>query len=277
MLIGECVKRFEELSNLSDSARLDVEILLAHVIGKDRTYLYTWPEKSITEHEYADFEVLLARRKKGEPIAHIIGEREFWSLPLYTNASTLIPRPDTEILVEWLVDNIDIQAPLKILDLGTGTGAIAIALASEFKNAEVTGVDFLTDSVTLAKKNVARHHLSNIRIFQSDWFSNVEGQFDFIVSNPPYIDESDPHLSEGDVRFEPMSALTAKQEGLADISYILSASESYLAPNGGVLLEHGWRQAEAVQGIFASEGFHDVETLQDYSGNDRITLGWRKA
>lgn len=277
MLVGECVKRFGELSSVSDSARLDVEILLAHVLGKDRTYIYTWPDKPISEHEYADFKALFARRKNGEPIAHIIGEREFWSLPLYTNASTLIPRPDTEILVEWLVDNIDIQAPLNILDLGTGTGAIAIALASEFKNAEVTGVDFSTDAVTLANKNVARHQLSNIRIFQSDWFSNVEGQFDFIVSNPPYIDESDPHLSEGDVRFEPKSALTAKQEGLADISHILSASELYLAPNGGVLLEHGWRQAEAVQGIFGSEGFQDIQTLQDYSGNDRITLGWRRA
>ncbi len=261
-----------ELSE-SESPRRDAEILLEHVTGKARTFILAFGETALTADQHAQLSALLSRRKAGEPVAHLTGEREFWSLPLYVSAATLIPRPDTECLVEHALARLPATA-CRILDLGTGTGAIALALASERPDCQVTAVDVMPDAVALALRNVARLGFNNVKIQQSSWFDALVGQqFDMIVSNPPYIDECDPHLSQGDVRFEPLTALVAADEGLADIAHIVTVSRQYLTAGGWLLIEHGWTQAEAVRALFTQAGYERVETCQDYGGNDRLTLG----
>ncbi|WP_449547020.1 peptide chain release factor N(5)-glutamine methyltransferase [Lelliottia amnigena] len=261
-----------ELSK-SESPRRDAEILLEHVTGKARTFILAFGETALTAEQHAQLSALLSRRKAGEPVAHLTGEREFWSLPLYVSAATLIPRPDTECLVEHALARLPATA-CRILDLGTGTGAIALALASERPDCQVTAVDVMPDAVALALRNVARLGFNNVKIQQSSWFDALVGQqFDMIVSNPPYIDERDPHLSQGDVRFEPLTALVAAEEGLADIAHIVTVSRQYLTAGGWLLIEHGWTQAEAVRSLFTQAGYERVETCQDYGGNDRLTLG----
>lgn len=261
-----------ELST-SESPRRDAEILLEHVTGKARTFILAFGETALTADQHAQLSALLSRRKAGEPVAHLTGEREFWSLPLYVSAATLIPRPDTECLVEHALARLPATA-CRILDLGTGTGAIALALASERPDCQVTAVDVMPDAVALALRNVARLGFNNVKIQQSSWFDALVGQqFDMIVSNPPYIDERDPHLSQGDVRFEPLTALVAAEEGLADIAHIVTVSRQYLTAGGWLLIEHGWTQAEAVRALFTQAGYERVETCQDYGGNDRLTLG----
>ncbi len=256
----------------TETARLDLEVLLAWALKKDRTYLYTWPERELSGDEQECFDTAVERRKKGEPIAHIVGEKEFWSLPLYVDNSTLIPRADTETLVEAALEKIN--APMKILDLGTGTGAIAIALASERPGCTIMAVDKSIHALTLAHKNCERHGLNNLTFMCSDWFGNIqEKDFDVIVSNPPYIDVTDPHLNEGDVIFEPQSALVAAEGGLADIKEIARSSVAYLKRGGWLMLEHGWRQAADVRNIFGEGKFTGIKTVQDYAGNDRVTIG----
>ncbi|NTX70737.1 peptide chain release factor N(5)-glutamine methyltransferase [Lelliottia amnigena] len=261
-----------ELSE-SESPRRDAEILLEHVTGKARTFILAFGETALTADQHAQLSALLSRRKAGEPVAHLTGEREFWSLPLYVSAATLIPRPDTECLVEHALARLPATA-CRILDLGTGTGAIALALASERPDCQITAVDVMPDAVALALRNVARLGFNNVKIQQSSWFDALVGQqFDMIVSNPPYIDECDPHLSQGDVRFEPLTALVAAEEGLADIAHIVTVSRQYLTAGGWLLIEHGWTQAEAVHALFTQAGYERVDTCQDYGGNDRLTLG----
>lgn len=261
-----------ELSE-SESPRRDAEILLEHVTGKARTYILAFGETLLTAEQEAQLAELLARRKRGEPVAHLTGEREFWSLPLYVSAATLIPRPDTECLVEQALARLP-ESACRILDLGTGTGAIALALASERPDCQVTAVDVMPDAVALAQRNLARLGFSNVQILQSSWFSAIASQqFDMIVSNPPYIDEQDPHLSQGDVRFEPLTALVAANEGLADIEHIITTARDHLVSGGWLLLEHGWTQGAAVRALFSAAGYAAVETCRDYGGNDRLTLG----
>ncbi|MGL4429414.1 MAG: peptide chain release factor N(5)-glutamine methyltransferase [Silvania sp.] len=257
----------------SDSPRRDAEILLGHVTGRARTYILAFAETVLTRDEESQLAELLARRKTGEPVAHLVGEREFWSLPLFVSAATLIPRPDTECLVEQALARLP-ASPARILDLGTGTGAIALALASERPDCQVTAVDVMPDAVALAQRNVDRLALPNITVVHSSWFSALaDRQFETIVSNPPYIDEADPHLGEGDVRFEPRSALVAAGEGLADLSQIITDARKHLVSGGWLLLEHGWTQGEAVRALFLQAGYQQVETCRDYGGNDRLTLG----
>lgn len=256
-----------------ESPRRDAEILLEHVTGKARTYLLAFGETQLTADQQAQLDALLARRKTGEPVAHLVGEREFWSLPLYVSAATLIPRPDTECLVEQALARLP-ATPARILDLGTGTGAIALALASERPDCQVTAVDLMPDAVALAQRNLERLALENVTVQQSSWFTALaDQQFEMIVSNPPYIDECDPHLGEGDVRFEPRSALVAADHGLADLSHIIIQSRQHLVCNGWLLLEHGWTQGEAVRNLFLQAGFAQVETCRDYGGNERLTVG----
>lgn len=256
-----------------ESPRRDAEILLEHVTGKARTFILAFGETKLTADQQAQLDELLARRKTGEPVAHLVGEREFWSLPLYVSAATLIPRPDTECLVEQALARLP-ATPARILDLGTGTGAIALALASERPDCQVTAVDVMPDAVALAQRNLERLGLPNVTVLQSSWFSALgDRQFETIVSNPPYIDEADPHLAEGDVRFEPRSALVAAEHGLADLSHIIIQSRQHLASGGWLLLEHGWTQGEAVRALFLQAGFAGVETCRDYGGNERLTLG----
>jgi release factor glutamine methyltransferase len=256
----------------SDSALLDAQVLLAFVLGKETIYLITWPERDLTAQQKSQFEGLIEQRVNGVPVAHLTGEREFWSLPLKVNNSTLIPRPDTEVLVEVALAKSAANA--HILDLGTGTGAIILALASELPNAICIGVDVSHQAVTLATENRDNLKLHNVQILQSNWFDNVTGQYDVIVSNPPYIDANDAHLKQGDVRFEPLSALVANEQGLSDIRHICEQAKDYLKPGGCLLFEHGFEQANAVQTILQENGFIAVATEKDYAKNDRVTLGY---
>ena len=257
----------------SESPKRDAEILLEHVTGKARSFILAFGETALSAAQETQLTELLARRKRGEPVAHLTGEREFWSLPLFVSAATLIPRPDTECLVEQALARLP-AGPCRILDLGTGTGAIALALASERPDCQVTALDVMPDAVALAKRNVERLGLHNVQVLQSSWFTGVAGQsFGMIVSNPPYIDEHDPHLNEGDVRFEPLTALVAADEGLADIEHIITTARQHLVPGGWLLIEHGWTQGQAVRERFLQAGYADTETCRDYGGNDRLTLG----
>ncbi|TDN60078.1 [protein release factor]-glutamine N5-methyltransferase [Scandinavium goeteborgense] len=266
----------ERLAN-SESPRRDAEILLGHVTGKTRTYILAFDETTLTTEEGAQLETLLSRRVNGEPVAHLVGIREFWSLPLEVTPATLIPRPDTECLVEQALGRLP-ESPCDILDLGTGTGAIALALASERPDCRVTAVDFVADAVALATRNARSLGINNVTIAQSNWFSALEGKtFGMIVSNPPYIDEQDPHLAEGDVRFEPLSALVAADEGLADLAHIIREGRRFLLPGGWMLLEHGWKQGPAVRELYIQAGYDEVETCRDYGGNERLTVGRRNA
>ncbi|TMP46790.1 peptide chain release factor N(5)-glutamine methyltransferase [Pseudoalteromonas citrea] len=261
-----------EFSATSDSAKLDAEVLLLHILSKPRSYLFAWPDAHLRDEQYTQFTTCVSRRVNGEPIAHIIKEREFWSLPLEVNNSTLIPRPDTETLVEYAL-SLELDDTASVLDLGTGTGAIALALASEMPNWQVTALDFSVDAVALAQRNQKKLAINNVTVKQSDWYQSVAGQcFDLIVSNPPYIEEDDEHLSQGDVRFEPLSALVASDEGMSDIKHIIDKGRAHLKPGGYLLIEHGYQQAIKLQQYFAQMAYTNILTIKDMSGCDRVTL-----
>lgn len=254
----------------SDSALLDAQVLLAYVLEKETVYLMTWPERDLSpEHKHA-FESLIEQRINGVPVAHLTGTREFWSLPLKVNDSTLIPRPDTEILVETALTSCTPQS--SILDLGTGTGAIILALASELPNTCCIAVDFNHDAVKLAQENSELLNINNVTFKHSDWFENVQGRFDLIVSNPPYIDKNDQHLKQGDVRFEPLSALVASENGLSDIRLIAERARDHLTENGSLMIEHGFDQGESVREIFTALAYDNIKTIKDYGDNERITI-----
>ncbi|MDG6454119.1 peptide chain release factor N(5)-glutamine methyltransferase [Glaesserella parasuis] len=260
------------------NAKADANILLQAVTKRSKSAIFAFAETELNESELRQLAELLARRAKGEPMAYILGEKEFWSLPLAVSTATLIPRPDTERLVEvaleWAYKRLDTQEKLHILDLGTGTGAIALALASELgTKAEIIGIDKQPDAVQLAEKNRQKLGFENVRFLQSDWFEALKNQrFDLIVSNPPYIDKDDENLTQGDVRFEPLTALVAEQNGLSDLQKIIQNAPLYLTPNGALMLEHGWQQAASVQDIFQQNQWNAVTTFQDYGGNDRVTV-----
>ncbi|ELQ6016664.1 peptide chain release factor N(5)-glutamine methyltransferase [Cronobacter sakazakii] len=267
------LKQAIERLTASESPRRDAEILLAFVTGRTRTFILAFGETALTDDEHARLDALLARRAAGEPVAYLIGQREFWSLPLEVSPATLIPRPDTECLVEQALARLP-ATPCRILDLGTGTGAIALALASERPDCHVTALDVIPEAVALAKRNAQRLGIDNVTILQSHWFSALtDVRFSLIVSNPPYIDGDDPHLSQGDVRFEPKSALVADNAGLADLETLVTEARRFLEDNGWLMLEHGWQQGEAVRELFTRAGYQAVETCRDYGGNERLTLG----
>ena len=256
----------------SESAKLDAQVLLLHILQKPRSYLFTWPEHALSDEQQSQFNVFIQRRLKGEPVAHITGLREFWSLSLEVNATTLIPRPDTETLVEQALE-IALPATAKVLDLGTGTGAIALALGSEMPSWQITAVDRVSDAVALATRNQQRLAINNVHVKQSNWFSELHGEkFNLIVTNPPYIESSDIHLNQGDVRFEPLSALVADDCGMSDIKQIITQSRDYLSSNGYLLIEHGFEQSEAVRHFFEKMAFVNIKTVKDLGNNDRVTL-----
>ncbi|WP_105665970.1 peptide chain release factor N(5)-glutamine methyltransferase [Cronobacter dublinensis] len=257
----------------SESPRRDAEILLGFVTGRTRTFILAFGETSLADDELTRLDALLARRVQGEPVAYLTGQREFWSLPLEVSAATLIPRPDTECLVEQALACLP-AAPCHILDLGTGTGAIALALACERPDCQVTALEVIPEAVALARRNAQRLGIDNVTVLQSHWFSALtDARFSLIVSNPPYIDGDDPHLTQGDVRFEPKSALVAPDAGLADLDAIITGARRFLENDGWLLVEHGWRQGGAVRELFTRAGYHGVETCRDYGGNERLTLG----
>ena len=266
-----------KLEGLSDTARLDVAVLLAHALERDKTYLYTWPDRELTAAQQQVFESLLAQRQKGVPIAYLVGEKEFWSLPIKVSSDTLIPRPDTELLVQLGLELFDSDSPRTIADLGTGTGAIALALAHERSRWQVLGADISPQIVALAEQNRVAFQLMNLRFVVSDWCSALPKQaFDLILGNPPYIAADDPHLLCGDVRFEPKTALVSEEDGLHDIKCIATQAKDHLKLQGFLLLEHGCQQAQAVREILSAAGYSNMKTFQDLAGLDRATqCQWR--
>lgn len=259
-----------QLAN-SDSPLLDARVLLAFVLCQSTTYLLTWPERLLSEEQYQQYQQMLQRRQAGEPIAYLTGKKEFWSLSFDVSPSTLIPRPDTEVLVEQALEKL--TSGQSVLDLGTGTGAIAIAIAHECPDVYVTAVDLRDDALQLARKNVQRHHV-HVQLHQSSWFECLQEQkFNLIVSNPPYIDADDPHLQQGDVRFEPHSALIADNQGLADLQTIIIQAPDHLFDDGWLMVEHGYQQAAAVACLMQQAGFDSIHTQYDYAGLARVTMG----
>jgi release factor glutamine methyltransferase len=234
----------------------------------------TWPERIVEAEKILKFNQLMKRREGGEPIAYIIGEREFWSLNLKVSSSTLIPRSDTERLVELALEKA-VLVEGDILDLGTGTGAIALALASELPHRNIWGVDLKEEAQRLAQENAERLSINNARFLSGSWFEPLKhnAKYALIVSNPPYIESDDPHLSEGDVRFEPLSALVSADQGLADIQVIAKKAPKYLIEGGWLLFEHGFSQGEPVRTLLEKLGYDQVETFQDYGHRDRVTVG----
>ena len=273
-LLAEATQR---LTTTSESARADAEILLAHCLQKSRTYLYTWYEKTVDNTTEATFRQLMAERLRGVPIAHLTGQRDFWTLTLKVTPDTLIPRPETELLVETAL-TVGSNAT-NFLDLGTGTGAIALSLAHERPDAQFTACDFSAAALAVATENAYNNAIHNVQFIQSDWFSALPPQrFDVIVSNPPYIETHDPHLSQGDVRFEPRSALTSGQDGLDDLHHIITTAPHWLSNGGWLLLEHGYNQGQTVTTLLHNAGFQQVRCLPDLGGNDRVSLGqWPSA
>jgi len=262
------------LEAVSDSPRLDAELLLCRVLGRERSYLFTWPEQALDETQRDAFEALLVRREKGEPIAHILGRREFWSLELGVSADTLIPRPETELLVEAALARIPKDAEWRIADLGTGSGAIALAIASERPRCQLVAVERSAAALAVAQENAREHGITNVEFVAGDWFEPLAGQqFQMIISNPPYIPQSDPHLQQGDVRFEPLTALVSGDDGLDDIRHLITVSKKYLRAPGWLLLEHGHDQGPRVITLLSKENFQHVENLTDLVGNDRVAIG----
>ncbi len=274
-LLRRATTRLQAVGSLSP--RIDAEALLSHATGHDRTWLYTWGDRECPLWEQARFDALVAARAQGMPVAYLTGEREFWGLRLATSPETLIPRPDTETLVEAVLMHAQATAG-RLLDLGTGTGAIALAFASEKPSWQVMGADIRPEAVALATRNAQALKIVNTQFVVSDWFSafaqpSPTTVFDIIVSTPPYIAADDPHLRRGDVRFEPLSALVADADGMADLLHLITTARGYLSQGGWLALEHGYTQAANVRTALARAGFQNVESVQDVGGHERVTLG----
>ncbi|MBD3653020.1 MAG: peptide chain release factor N(5)-glutamine methyltransferase [Kangiella sp.] len=257
-----------------DDATIDAEILLAHAIDKNRTWLKTWPEHILSEKQLSHYQYLISRRSKGEPTAYLIGEKEFWSLTFKVTQDTLIPRPETEVLVEQALQRIPENSDFKVADLGTGSGAIALAIASERPQTTVWALDMSEPALKVAQANAEHNKIKNVAFEQGSWLSNWQhGQLDMIVSNPPYVAPNDPHLA--DLVYEPVTALVAEDKGLSDIHQITQQATEHLKPGGYLLFEHGYDQGEAVREILHKVGFTQIETVKDYAGQDRVSLGKR--
>lgn len=257
----------------SPSPRVDAEYLLLHVLHKTPAWLRSHDEVRLSPHDDELFESLLRRRAQGEPVAYITGLRGFWSLELAVNASTLIPRPETELLVEFALEKLPLDKPARVLDLGTGSGAIALAVKTERPVSTVTALDVSVAALEVAAGNARRLGL-DVEFLHGNWFSAVEGRrFDLLLANPPYIDPDDEHLGQGDVRFEPLNALVSARHGLQDLACIIAAAPSYLAAGGWLALEHGYDQGAAVRVLLEQHGFVEVNTQKDLGGQERISCG----
>lgn len=263
----------EEILRSSGIARSEASMLFAHVLGRDRVWLVSHADDDIAEPLRAKAEALFARRRAGEPVAYVLEEREFWGLALAVSPAVLIPRPETERLVELALERLPVEAESSVLDLGTGSGAIAIAIATERPRARVTAIDVSGSALAVARTNNARHG-GRVRLLQSDWFAALGGErFDLIVSNPPYIAASDAHLGEGDLRFEPKSALTPGASGMEAIEKIALGARNHLVPGGALLIEHGWDQRTACIELFTRLGFSHVADHEDLAGVPRVIEG----
>ncbi len=265
------------LEHITETPSLEARMLLSHILNVSATALITWPERQIEPSVVSELSQSLKRRQNGEPIQYIIGSTEFWGRTIAVNPDVLIPRPETETLVELaMAKNTEqaIDAP-QILDLGTGSGAIAIALASELPEAMLTAVDISESALQVARANADRNRIENINFYQSDWFSavNETEQFEIIVANPPYIAEDDPHLEQ--LTHEPMTALTADNNGLADIEHLIMRSTGYLKPDGWLIIEHGYQQGADLRRLFKEHSYRRISTTTDLAGHERITAAQR--
>jgi release factor glutamine methyltransferase len=263
--------------SISGVDAIDVEVLLTKVLNISRATLKAYPERELNEHEQIEFDALLQRRIKGEPVAYLVGHKEFWSLDFAITPEVLIPRADTELLVEIALELAESKKNMRILDLGTGSGAIALAVASERPDATVIATDVSAEALKLAKLNAKHNHIANVEFALGDWFeaivNDVTAQFDIILSNPPYIANFDPHLSRGDLRFEPNKALVSGVDGMDALNIIISQAGKYLATDGLLLVEHGYDQETLVAAAFAAAGFRDIVCCKDLSGIPRVTYG----
>jgi release factor glutamine methyltransferase len=267
-LLAEATRRIG-----GEEARAEAELLLAAALDRNRGWLFAHAEAVPDAAALERFQAWVRRRAEGEPVAHLLGRREFWSLDLAVTADTLVPRPDTERLVELALERIAPDAPARVLDLGTGSGAIALAIARERPSATVTAVDRDARALEVAARNAARLGLERVRCLRGDWFSAVRDErFDLVASNPPYLAEDDPHLAGG-LRFEPRQALVAGRDGLDDLRAIVRDAPDHLVPGGWLLLEHGLRQAQAVRDLLQARGFAGVASWQDLEGRDRVSGG----
>lgn len=257
-----------------EEATREAELMLCRVTGLTRTQLRTYPEKDVSDTKQKQLSAWVQRRSQGEPLAYILGDTEFYGLKLSVTPDTLIPRQDTELLVDAALELIPERAPWTVLDMGTGTGAIAIAIAHHRPIAQVTALDASKAALAVAQDNACGLRLPSIRFIHSDWFSALGQQrFDVIISNPPYIAQNDPHLQATSLPYEPMSALTSGVDGLDDIRLLVQQAPKHLNSDGWLLLEHGYDQGAAVRHLMQSAGFSAIATHRDYGNNDRITLG----
>jgi len=259
----------------SDSPQLDAELLLCHLLQRDRSYLYGWPEQPLTPLQQQQFAALLARRRAGEPIAYLTGSRHFWSLALAVSPATLIPRPESELLVELALQQLPADPAQRLLDLGTGSGAIALAVAQERPHWHITAVEQEVAALAIAEQNRHACGAEQVELLAGSWLTPVAGRaFDLVVSNPPYLRADDPHLGQGDVRFEPRSALVAGSDGLDAIRAIITGVTTQLVGRTRLLLEHGWDQAAAVRQLLQAAGGDAITSWQDGAGHQRVTGGW---
>ena len=264
----------EKLGLEKADALSEVRFLLQHGLGVNRSWLILHEQDVLESDRVMSIEAMLERRLDGEPIAYIFGFREFYGLPLKVSPATLIPRPDTETLVEAALQKIPVDVSWNMLDLGIGTGAVALAVAKHRPTCHVIGVDASTDALAVAIENAQNLNITNVHLLKSDWFSDLEGQkFDVIVTNPPYISEGDCHLTQGDLRFEPRSALVSGVDGLDDIRRIIQDSPNHLKPNGWLMLEHGFDQAQSVAALLKDHGFVQIDHARDLAGILRVTFG----
>lgn len=259
----------------SESSHLDAELLLAHALNKSREFLITWPKTILEESEQQTFSNLLEQRMLGQPIAYLIGSKSFWNFDLIVTTDVLVPRPETELLIELMLEHLDSHKHL-VADLGTGSGAIALALASERPAWQFVATDISEAALSVAAKNSEKLCLANIEFRQGSWAAALKNQaYDAIVSNPPYIDKTDKHLSQGDVRFEPAHALIAEGQGLADLMQIANQAMAKLKLGGILLLEHGYQQGEAVRNLLKQSGYNEIHTYKDLAGLERATMARR--
>lgn len=260
------------LSHISDSPRLDAELLMGLVLRKPRSHLHAWPDRRLTLPQATIYERLLRRRFAGEPIAYITGVREFWSMPLRVSPHVLIPRPDTELLVEKALARLPADEDTRVLDLGAGSGAISLALARERPRARVVGIDISHYALEVARLNAGILKLENVEFRESNWFDAVRGEkFHVVVGNPPYVAEDDPHLGRGDVRFEPRVALEAGEAGMEAFKAILDRAHNYIYRQGWLLLEHGPDQHMPLRRLLEAQHYYDITVHQDAAGHDRVT------
>jgi release factor glutamine methyltransferase len=257
-----------------EEARHEVEQLLIHVLGVERAWLFAHATDEVDTEAMARFEVLLARRAEGHPLAYLTGRRGFWTLDLQVNTATLIPRPETELLVEQALARLPADDMVRVADMGTGSGAVALSIASERPLATVMATDVLGPALAVAVKNAQAHGLENVWFRRGHWYAALgSDRFDMIVSNPPYIAAGDPHLVEGDLRFEPPPALASGADGLDAIREIVAGAHEHLVPGGWLLMEHGWDQGDAIRALLEQAGFVEAQTVQDLEQRDRVTLG----